>query len=171
MNVAFMLSLLLTTVLLTDNCGASSVLVDPNEVSFDAGCYQKNATVNLTARYSGSGTVEDINWYYEKRIAGNYVIKASDCSKAGIDKGFPEDRISFECGSRRTYKLILSPAIKEDVGKKWGASFSLLAGGTTELKTKTLQECSDSTSTSGGASGATIVAGIGVVISIASRFL
>lgn len=134
------------------------------EFVFDKNCYKEGDTVILTAKYTGSGTEQYVNWFYESSIAADNRINKATCwfDVGSGDAGFPSN-MDYNCddSAQHIYKATIPSLPQTAIGKEWGASFNLASGTSTDYDKKTLTQC-----TSNGGGGLTREQKLGIGLGI-----
>lgn len=134
------------------------------EFVFDKNCYNEGDTVILTAEYTGSGTEQYVNWFYESRIAADNRINKDTCSfdVGSGDAGYPSN-MDYNCDDKaqHIYKATIPSLPQTAIGKEWGASFILTGGASTDYDKKTLKQC-----TSNGEGGLTREQKLGIGLGV-----
>lgn len=116
------------------------------EFSFNKdGCYKKDESLTLRAKYTGTGNLQSVNWYYSEQKSGNNVVLVTTCLIFGIaDDGFPNNRLTYTCdSSTKTYTATLSSLGQSDNGKQWGVTFATTDQATPDIVKQTLTICDD----------------------------
>ena len=93
----------------------------------------------LNAKYTGTGTVEYINWYYDKILA---IIDANTCSTFVSDSWYRDRSLARVCDSvSNTFSIMITALDNSDFGRDWGVSLRLSAAETTPVVRHTMAKC------------------------------
>ena len=120
-------------------CMIVSTMQSDIQLNFDKTCYLLGDDAILNAKYTGTGTVEYINWYYDKILA---IIDANTCSTFVSDSWYRDRSLARVCDSvSNTFSIMITALDNSDFGRDWGVSLRLSAAETTPVVRHTMAKC------------------------------